>query len=195
MQEKTKSPPYSLWYNYAMNGQEERKKLVEEKIRAEDEKEAIATGDAREIVGGLLREKGYQREDIERDSEFSIAAGDKEDTASADFIIRLGGRRYMAIKCTMALESRQRHILSFSRVVDEYQIPYSVVTDGLKAYLMDTLSGRVISEDLDALPARDEAAKDIEALTFSKLPPERKDKETRILLAFECASCPKPGDG
>lgn len=175
--------------------QEERARLVAEKIRAEDERETLATKDAREIIGELLTQKGYLPGDLEIDREFSIRAGGREDTASVDYIVRLEGRRYMAVKCSMALESRERHVLAFGRVVDRYQIPYCVITDGLTARLMDTQSGKTLSEELDAIPSREEALRDIWTLEFRECPPERKAKETRILLAFECAACPKPGGG
>ncbi|MEJ2183225.1 MAG: type I restriction enzyme HsdR N-terminal domain-containing protein [Nitrospirota bacterium] len=170
----------------------DRKKLIKDKMRSHEERETLATSDARSIVSELLQRKGYLPEDIEKDRVFTVRAGQKEDTASVDFIIRLRGKRYMAIKCSMALVSRERHVLAFSRAVDEDQIPYSVITDGLRANLMETSTGRVISEELDALPSRQEAMEEAARLRYGPCPPERKEKETRILLAFECARCQSP---
>jgi hypothetical protein len=170
----------------------DRKELIRKKIQVEEEAERIATGDARELVGEFLRaKKGYLPEDIETDREFVVRTGSHEDTVSVDYIVRLKGKRYMAIKCSMSLESRERHVVSFSRVADSVQIPYCVVTDGIKAYLIETVSGKKLSEEMDALPSREEAMGDMEAVEFEQYPPEKAEKEKRILLAFECTSCPR----
>jgi hypothetical protein len=173
----------------------DRKKLVEEKIRQEEEDLRVITEDARQLVAELLEEKGYLPEEIEKDREFIVAVSDREEVVSTDYILRPGGRPYAAIKCSMALDSRERHILSFSRVVDSSQIPVSIVTDGIKAHILDTNTGRLISESIDDIPPREEALKRIEdSEPVEKFPKAKLEMEKRVLLAFECASCP-PGPG
>jgi hypothetical protein len=110
---------------------------------------------------------------------------------STDFIINLGGRRYMAIKCAAAsVDSRERHITAFARVVDEHQIPLCLVTDGENTRLIDTLKGKVISEDIGSVPSKEEALTHISSMVFLPYPAERLEKEKRILLAFETVRCP-----
>jgi hypothetical protein len=174
----------------------DREELVREKLDEEDAREQMATKDARELTLAFLKdEKGYLEEDIEIDREFVVSVKDGpshiEEPVSVDYIIRLQDIPYMAIKCSMAVESRERHILAFSRVVESMQIPYSVVTDGLKAHIIDTVSGAVVSRKLEKLPSRKEALKDIETRELSECPPAKIVGEKRILLAFECASCPR----
>ena len=178
-----------------MSKSAEREELVRKKVQEEDAREQLATMDARQLVLMFLKEeKGYLDEDIEIDKKFIVSVKEGpspiEETVSVDYIIRLEGSSYMAIKCSMSVESRERHMLAFSRVVDSRQIPCSVVTDGLKAHIIDTASGKVASGGLENLPSRQEAIKEMENMEFAECPPAKKEGEKRILLAFECTRCP-----
>jgi hypothetical protein len=75
--------------------------------------------------------------------------------------------------------------LAAARLVEPYFVPYAVVTNGKDAELLDTRSGKVIGEGLDAVPCRDEALKMMESLVFERLSAERLAKEKRILFTFE----------
>lgn len=173
-----------------MSDKSERERIIREKVHSEDKSEALATGDAKLLTGRLLAERGYPPGEVEVDRKFTVAARGRRETASVDYIITLRGRPYMAIKCSMALVSRQRHVLAFSRVVDDRIIPYCAVTDGIHAHVMETFTGKVISESLDGIPSREEAMKELQYLKYQECPPERREKEAMILQAFECASCP-----
>jgi len=173
-----------------MSDKSDRERLIREKVRSEDKGEALVTGDAKLLTGQLLAERGYLPEEVEVDRKFTVIARGRRESASVDYLIRLRGRPYMAIKCSMALVSRQRHVLAFSRVVDDCIIPYAAVTDGIHAHVMEASTGRVISESLEGIPSREEAMKERQYLKYQECPPERKEKEAMILQAFECASCP-----
>lgn len=148
--------------------------------------EAVRT----EMLKFLLEHKGYDLEDIERDKEFKVSVPGCEDTVSTDFIISLGGKRFVAVKCAAAsVDSRERHIISFARVVDEYQIPFAFVTDGENTRLIDTLKGKVISEDIHSMPSRGEALSRMKDMKFVPYPSDKLEKEKRILLAFETVRC------
>lgn len=173
-----------------MPGHDERQKKIMEKVREQEEAEEYLTEAIRKVILKVLAEKGYAPEDIETDREFAVSVGDVSEKVSTDFIIKLGGRRLVAIKCSSALDSRERHIVALSRVVDPCQIPISVLTDGIEARIMDTASGRTVSEDLASLPRREEALGLLESTEFRPCPPERLEREKRILLAFESIGCP-----
>lgn len=162
-----------------------RRKMIMERIRLHDEAEMHDTEAVRRHVLTYLKEqKGYADEDIETGRVFEV----KDGTSSVDFIIKISGRRLVAIKCvTSSIDSRERHILAFSRVVDEHLIPLSVVTDAETTKILDTASGRLISEDIRAIPSRAEI--NLDAFELKKCPEERRQKEQRILLAFETVSC------
>jgi hypothetical protein len=174
----------------------EHQKLVAQKVQTDDEREAQATYDAKELVKEVLKNKDYTDDEIEVAPSFTVTSGERSDDVTTDYIIKLKGRRFMAIKCTMAIESRERHVVSFARVVDDMMIPYAAVTDGLRVHIMDTTTGKVVAETscVDAFPSRDDALEEFARTEFRPYPPERLEKETRVLMAFECVACPKPKD-
>lgn len=169
----------------------DRQKLIEEKIGKAEARAVTSLALIRQIVREfLVHEKGYLDEDIEIDREFEIDLDGAKTPASVDYILRPGGKRFMAIKCSPgALESRERHVLAFSRVVDTYQIPLAAVTDGVQARVLDTLTGKLIAEGLDAVPDRSGASEILAARELMPYPAERLEREKRILLAFDTIKC------
>ena len=96
----------------------------------------------------------------------------------------------MIVKCSIgALVSRERQAVACARLMDSYQIPFAVVTDGNDAILLDTLTGKAINEGLEKIPSRDELKAMTEKVEFKELSPERLEKEKRILLAFDSIKC------
>jgi hypothetical protein len=170
----------------------DREKLVSEKVKAMDEAERLQTEAVREeMLRFLIEHKGYGPEDIEKDRKFRVRVSGCEDDVSMDYIISVGGRRLMAVKCASgSVDSRERHITAFSRVVDEYQIPFCLVTDGENTRLIDTITGKIISEDILSVPTKEDALKQIKDIKFPPYSPERLEREKRILLAFETVQCP-----
>jgi hypothetical protein len=169
----------------------DRRKLIEEKI---GHAEAAALKSLSLIRGAvkdfLVHRKGYGEGDIEVDTEFGIVVDNRETRVSVDYILNIQGRRFMVIKCSPgAVESRERHLVSFARVVDTYQIPFAVVTDGVQARMLDALKGKVVAEGLDFIPERRQAVVMMKSAEFSPYPVERMEKEKRILLAFESIKC------
>lgn len=168
----------------------QREELIREKIRAE-QAAAMRDTDAirRAMLDFLINFKGYRPEEVEADRIFEVGIGGRKETTSTDFVIRLEGRLFMAIKCApSAIESRERHILSFSRVVGP--IPFSLVTDGIDALYMDTATGKTLYTELNAIPSHDEALMLIEGDIFREYPAHRLDMEKRILFAFDGLGCP-----
>lgn len=168
----------------------DRQKMIEEKILKKEEAAERTLDTIREILREILVLKGYSKEDIEEDKVFDIEINGEKTPVSVDFIIKIKGIRLMVIKCSPgALDSRQRHIVSFARVVDSYQIPFAVATDGLKALIFDTVTGRLIREGLDSIPTKIEAEKMITSIDLVPFPLERLEREKRVLLAFEAIRC------
>jgi len=168
-----------------------RQKLIEEKIGHAEAKASTGLALVRQVVKDfLLREKGYFEEDIEVDRQFEIVQDNFSVSVSVDYILSLGGKRFMVIKCSPgALESRERHIVSFARVVHTYQIPFAVVTDGSHARILDTVAGKLVSEGLDSIPSRSQSAEILQSTELRPYPIGRMDREKRILLAFDVIKC------
>jgi len=87
-----------------------------------------------------------------------------------------------------AIVSRQRPTLSVARLVEPYVIPYAVISNGQEAHIMDTRTGKVIAEGMDAIFSKAEISVAMADLTFEPLPENRVDKERRILFCMEVLS-------
>jgi hypothetical protein len=180
------------FHGHSCQSPQERDRLVRDKIAKENEMEARATGDSRLIMKERLGKLGYAGEEIETDRAFDVSTGTHSGSCAMDYIVLLGGRRFMSIMCTMAMESRERHVLSFCRAADEHLIPFAVVSDGLTAYVLETKSGRRVSEGLESIPGRAEAIEFLEKTPPEAYPEEKAMKERLVLLAFETTLCPRP---
>jgi len=169
----------------------DRRKLIEEKIAGTEARAVTSLAFIRQAVKDfLVHANGYSDEDIEIDREFEITLDGVKTAVSVDYILKLRGRRFAVIKCSPgALGSRDRHLLSFARVIDSYQIPVAVVTDGVRARILDTVSGKLVSEDLAAMPTRTEADERVALMKPLPYPTERMEREKRILLAFDAIRC------
>lgn len=138
----------------------------------------------------LLNNKGYSKNEVEADREFDVEAGNEKCKSKADIVVSIDGKRLMLVKCSIgALVSRERQALACARLMDSYQIPFAVVTDGNHATVMNTLTGEVMSEGLEKIPPRDKLKEMMEKVEFKELSPERLEKEKRILLAFDSIKC------
>ncbi len=170
---------------------DEREKKIAEKVMGEERETVMLTGLVRErVYEFLVMKKGYLPEEIEIDMPLEVSDGKRSEECTVDYIVRPGGRPLMAIKCALtALESSERHILAFCRVAGG--IPISVVTNSEAARVIDTKSGKLVSEDIQSLPGRAEGLEMTEKLgaNYSE---DRIAKEKRILLAFNALRCSAP---
>lgn len=138
----------------------------------------------------LLDKKGYSKNEIEKDLEFDVVTGSEKCKSKADIVVSIAGKRLMLVKCSIgALVSRERQAVACARLMDSYQIPFAVVTDGNQATVINTLTGEVMSEGLEKIPSRDKLKEMMEKVEFKELSPERLEKEKRILLAFDSIKC------
>lgn len=169
----------------------DRSKLIKEKIGHAEARASMGLELIREVIRDfLLNDKGYSAEDMEVDRQFEVVQDTYRVSVSVDYILTLGGKRGMVLKCCPgALESRERHIISFARVVDSYQIPCAVVTDGLYARILDTVSGTLVSEGLNSIPSRSQVLDILRSGELRPYPAGRMEREKRILLAFEGIKC------
>ncbi|MDA8388601.1 MAG: hypothetical protein M0Z58_08080 [Nitrospiraceae bacterium] len=166
---------------------EDHEKMVLDKLLEEERRGVMLTGFIRENVYEFLtRRKGYREEEIEVDVPFEVSTEREKEVCSVDFIVKAAGRRIIAIKCALsALESIERHALAFSRVAGG--IPISVVTSSDYSRVLDTETGRLVSEELASIP--DRAAALSEQFRPLSIPEERLRMERRILLAFNTLAC------
>jgi len=138
------------------------------------------------IARFLVEEKGYSKDDIDSRREIELTVDGNRGTSRVDFLVRLSGKAFaVVIFGPGSLVSRERSTLAAARLIEDYAVPFAVVTNGKDAEVMETELGKVIAEGLEAIPSKQEALGRIASLTFEKLPENRLEKERRILYAFD----------
>lgn len=143
----------------------------------------------------LVEERGYAKEDIEVGQRIHLTIGNETIPSEVDLVVSTEGKRFMIVKCAPgSLVTRERPALSSARLLDSYQIPLAVVTNGEDAEVLDTLSGKVIAQGLEAIPSKDKASENVRQMEFKGLPGNRREKEMRILAAFDAIRCPSECD-
>ena len=134
----------------------------------------------------LVEEKGFLKEEIEVRVPIELAINGEPYRSRVDLVVRLAGRRLIAVKCAAgSLGSREREILAAARIMDAYQIPYAMVSDGKTAILLDTVSGRKIAEGFQQVPSRQALSACLAHAEFIPLPKERLKREELIFRSYD----------
>jgi hypothetical protein len=139
----------------------------------------------------LLDEKGYRKEDIRVDREIRYRIDGSEVVSLVDISIVLHNRTLMVWKCASgSVVSRERQIIASARLLEDYLVPFAVVTNGRDLELLDTSTEKVTREGLDAIPRREELAGMAEG--FSPRPTNKKKlaNEQRVLFTYDAIACP-----
>lgn len=130
----------------------------------------------------LVRRKGFNPDDIHINFPIAVTIDDEIYRSRVDLVLQVSSRMVMAVKCAAgSLGSRQREILAAARLLTDYQIPISIVSNGETAIVLDTLSGKEIGNGLDAIPSR-KAAEHLVATADSKIYPEERWKREAIIF-------------
>lgn len=149
----------------------------------------VGAEDNRQMVEQfLVNEKGYAKSDIEVDVDIEITVAGKSYHSQIDLVVSIDGgiTRFMAIKCAAAsLGSREREILAASRLLCENQLPFSVVSDGKTAMVLDTISGRKLGEGLNVIPSKQQAREKLKTLTQTPFPLEKLEREKLIFRSYD----------
>jgi hypothetical protein len=134
----------------------------------------------------LVETKGYSKNDIEVDAELKFTIGDEQIFSNVDLVVRVQGQRFMVLRCVPgSIVSRQRETLAAARLLDVYQVPFSVVTDGKDAELLDTVTGEVLERGLEAIPSKDHAVKRMQEVKLHPFPEERLERERIIFRSYD----------
>lgn len=136
----------------------------------------------------LVNSKGYSKEDIEVDADIGLTIAGEPYRSQVDLVISpdAGKTRFMAVKCAAgSLGSREREIVAAARLLDDYQIPVAVVSDGKTAIVMDTVTGKKMAQGLDAIPSKEEALRQLSSTEFLPLPEKRREREQLIFRTYD----------
>ena len=134
----------------------------------------------------LVEQKGFDRQDVEVDIDIEVSIGNQPYRSQIDLVVSVGATRFMLIKCAAgSLGSREREALAAARLLEIYQIPLSVVSDGKTAIVLDTASGEKIAEGLDAIPSKANAQQQLNRLSLEPLPVKRVKGEKMIFRTYD----------
>ena len=145
-----------------------------------------------ELARLLVEEKGYARGELEPRLCIETLYNGQFVASTIDITLRVAGKRFMILRFAPgSLVTRERSAIAAARVLEPaYQIPLAVVTNCRDAEVLDTYSGKVVGQGLDAIPARQEADGLVQTLRFDPFDDEtRIDREKRILNAYDIEVC------
>ena len=140
------------------------------------------------FVQFLVKEKGFSKEDIEVDVDIEMTVAGETYRSQIDLVVSVdgGATRFMAVKCAAAsLGSREREILAASRLLAENQLPFSVVSDGKTAIVLDTVSGKKLGEGLNAIPSKGEVREKLKTLQLRPFPKDKLEREKLIFRSYD----------
>lgn len=134
----------------------------------------------------LVETKGYLKGDIIPDVKLPFSIDGNNSEVRIDFVVRVDETTIMIIRYAPgSLVTRERPSVAAARLLESYQIPVTVVTNGRDAQIMDTCSGKVVGHGLDAIPSKKEASAIIDKREFQSIPAKQAEKEARILYVFD----------
>ncbi|WP_456388357.1 type I restriction enzyme HsdR N-terminal domain-containing protein [Desulfolithobacter sp.] len=152
----------------------------------------------------MVEEKGYEPGQLEPRLSLETVFNKTYVKSTIDLTVRLDGKRVMILRYGPgSLVTRERSAVAAARLLDPAcRIPLAVVTNGRDAELLDTHTGAVLARGMEGIPARDQLLAMLPELLFEPFTdPEKREKEERILNAFDlqvCCrgmSCPAPKAG
>jgi hypothetical protein len=139
----------------------------------------------------MLEEQGWFKEDIEMRLRIETLFNQQFVTSKITMVLSFNGVRCLMLRYAPgSLVTRERPALAAARVLSEgHQVPLVVVTNGVDAELLDTITGKVLSTGMSFVPSRAKVKKMVPELCFDPYDVKRRESELRILNAFDIEVC------
>lgn len=144
------------------------------------------------IARFLVNEKGYSKKDIRSNLKLTVSAGENRAIVRIDFAVSALSKTGMIIKYGPgSIVTRHRPSLATSRLLEPYQIPVVVATNGETADILDGTTGRLMGQGFDAIPSKTDLDALSKRVSFALVSSKQVDMESRIVYAYEVeGSCP-----
>lgn len=134
----------------------------------------------------LVEAQGFAKEEVEVDVPIEVFVAGNPYRSCVDLVLKVDGRRWVVFKCAAgSLGSRERETLAAARLLDDYQVPLAVVTDGRTATVLDTASGRRLGQGLAAIPSRRQLRERLDGVALQPLPEPRREREALIFRSYD----------
>ncbi len=138
------------------------------------------------IARYFLDEKGYRPTDITPRHPIRAQSGENTALVLVDFVVKCSGKIAMIVKYAAgSLVTRERPALAASRLVEAFQVPVVVVTNGLDAEILKGRTGKITGRGLSGIPGREALMEIAEKYSFPKVSTRQQEMEGRILYTFE----------
>ena len=142
------------------------------------------------LLRTLVEEKGYRKEDISLDREIRFEIEGQQICSLADISIGFEGKTLIVFKCASgSVVSRERQVISTARLLEDYVIPFAIVTNGVNIELLDTISEKVIGEGMPMIPTRQELYENSRDVVLKSANTKKLVYERRILYTYDAISC------
>jgi hypothetical protein len=134
----------------------------------------------------LVEEKGYAKAEIESKRRLEMTIGNEKVLSMVDFVVKVDGTAVLAIRYGPgSLVTRERPALASARILENYQVPFTVVTNGEDAEVLDTFSGRVLGTGLAAVPHKNAVSEQLKSIELHHLSEKQFENEKRVLSAYD----------
>lgn len=139
----------------------------------------------------MVEEQGWEKQDIEMRLRIETLFNRQFVTSKITMVLSLDGVRCLMLRYGPgSLVTRERPAVAAARVLSEgAQVPLVVVTNGIDAELLDTITGKVIGTGMSAVPSREKVKKMVSELCFDPYDGRKREGELRILNAFDIEVC------
>lgn len=138
------------------------------------------------IARFLVKDRGFAKKEIKTRIYLPIEVDNDLDGVTVDFTVVLDGRTMMVVMFGPGdIVSRQRPALAVARLLEPFIVPFAVISNGVDAYTMDSVSGKVTGQGLFSIPTKNsllEAARSEQKQTITD---SRRQKEARILFCMD----------
>jgi len=133
----------------------------------------------------LVEKRGYSRKDIRVDEKIKVTFKSEEYISTIDLVVFCNEKAFMGVKCVAgSLASYEREIIAGSRLIYDYQIPFSVSTNGIDALITNTITGENFGRGMDSIPLKKEAEKLVLSMSYQPFPEKRKEREMIIFRSY-----------
>lgn len=141
----------------------------------------------RQKVERLLVEiKRFRPEEVEVDAPIAFTVDGERYASRVDLVVSVSGKKGMVIKCAAgSLGSRERETVAAARLIDMHQVPFSVISDGRTALIIETHTARKIGEGLAAIPDRGTLVRVLSEMDPVPLADNRRRKEMLIFRSYD----------
>jgi hypothetical protein len=160
--------------------------LIKDYVTGKDIPNVGAEENRQAVEKYLVEEKGFLKEDLEIDAPLAFDIKGETYRATVDIVVHISDRRLIAIKCAAgSIGSREKEILAAAKLLESYQVPLAVVSDGRSAIVLDTVSGKCIGEGLAAIPGREDLAGRFTAEDFQAVPAKRLEQVKLVFRSYD----------